>query len=298
MPRVGSITPNRIDSALDDLRPLPAKPSGRRWRAASSTAFALLILVGLGRSAGAATIAAWDTSGLTAAANGFGPSPFAPTAMDANVTVGGLTRGSGVGTTGTAANRAWGGVSWMATTEAAAITANQFATFTVTAAAGFQVSFTTINPFDYRRSATGPGNGRLQYQIGGGAFVDGPTISYPTTASTGDKAGPIDLSSIADLQNVPAGTTVTFRIVNWGGTSTTGTWYIFDRAISTASDFEIDGTVATAVTATSVGVETAADGTGTVVPARRSRADNRSPSMPSGARRAARSRAPRRRPGR
>ena len=237
----------------------------RRVKSITKT-FAFLLVAAFAPSAGAATIAAWDTSTLTAAANGYGPSPFTPTAKDPNVTVGGLTRGSGVATTGTAANRAWGGVSWMATTEAAAIAANQYATFTVTAASGFQVSFTTINPFDYRRSATGPGNGRLQYQVGGGAFVDGPTISYPTTASTGDKAGPVDLSSIADLQNVPAGTTVTFRIVNWGGTSTSGSWYIFDRAISSAPDFEIDGTVSTAVTPTSVGVETAADGGGSVAP--------------------------------
>ena len=266
MRRVGSNTPTLIDSALlDDLRPLPAKGTEGRWRVAIAAAFALLSLAGLTRSAGAATIAAWDTSPLTAATNGYGPSPFTPTAKDANVTVVGLTRGSGVATTGTAAGRAWGGVSWTAASEAAAITASQFATFTVSAAPGFQVSFTTIGRFDYRRSAGGPPNGRLQYQLGSGAFVDGPAVNYSSSSSSGALAGPIDLSSITDLQNVPAGTTVTFRIVNWGGASG-GSWYIFDQAVTNAPDFEIDGTVATAVTATSVGVETAANGTGAVVP--------------------------------
>jgi len=34
---------------------------------------------------------------------------------------------------------------------------------------------------------------------------------------------------------------VTFRIVNWGGTSASGTWYIFDVANSTAPDFVVQG---------------------------------------------------------
>ena len=58
---------------------------------------------------------------------------------------------------------------------------------------------------------------------------------------------PIDLSGIAALQDVGAGTNVTFRIVNWGGTSSGGTWYIFDVANSTALDFEVRGTVSPAV---------------------------------------------------
>ena len=76
------------------------------------------------------------------------------------------------------------------------------------------------------------------------------------------------LTGVTALQNVPAGTVVTFRIVNWGATGTTGTWYIFDVANTTADDFEIQGTVAPAgPVATQVRVETAADGSGVVVPA-------------------------------
>jgi hypothetical protein len=58
---------------------------------------------------------------------------------------------------------------------------------------------------------------------------------------------PIDLSGIAALQDVGAGTNVTFRIVNWGGTSSNGTWYIFDVSNSIALDFELRGTVSPAV---------------------------------------------------
>jgi hypothetical protein len=49
------------------------------------------------------------------------------------------------------------------------------------------------------------------------------------------------------LQNVNSGTTVTFRVVNWGGTSSSGTFYVYDVANSSASDFLIDGSIAAAV---------------------------------------------------
>jgi predicted extracellular nuclease len=191
----------------------------------------------------AATLAAWDVNGLAGGANNFGASPLPPTTAAANLTVGGLTRGTGVGATGTAAARAWGGVDWLGASAAAAVTANDFATVSITPNAGFQVSFSAIPKFDYRRSATGAATGVVQYQVGAGAFTDITTVSYTATAATGGSISAIDLSGIAALQNVPPGTTVTFRIVNYGGTSASGTWYIFDVANSTAADFQIDGTV-------------------------------------------------------
>ena len=42
-----------------------------------------------------------------------------------------------------------------------------------------------------------------------------------TTTSVGDPIPPIDLSSIPELQNLPAGTTVTFRLYGWGNNNTT-----------------------------------------------------------------------------
>ena len=45
-----------------------------------------------------------------------------------------------------------------------------------------------------------------------------------------------------------AGTNITFRIVNWGATSSSGTWYIFDVADSTALDFAVLGSVSPALT--------------------------------------------------
>src|SRR5205814_5837580 len=95
-----------------------------------------------------------------------------------------------------------------------------------------------------RHSSTGPINGSLQYQIGSGPFTEIAAFSYPSNTSSGGSLSPMDLSAISALQNVGAGTNVTFRIVNWGGTSSAGTWYIFDVASSTAPDFVVQGNVA------------------------------------------------------
>ena len=185
------------------------------------------------------TLAGWDVSAQT----NFGFSPLAPTTKATGVTVQGLTRGPGVATSGTGALRAWGGTSFTNTTSANAIALGQFVTFSIAPQSGYKVSFTNINRFDYRRSATGAAKGLVQYQLNSGAFSDITNILYTDSTSSGSSIGQIDLSGIAALQNVGSGTNVTFRIVNYGGTSSAGTWYIFDVANSTALDFAVQGVV-------------------------------------------------------
>ncbi len=215
----------------------------RAWIGPACAIFALVTAV----PADASIIAGWDFNSLPGGTNNFGPSPFAATTADANVSVGGLTRGSGVGTTGTGAARAWGGNGWDSADSAAAITAGDFATFTVQADAGFTLSLSSIDPFEYRRSGTGPANGLVQYSLGG-AFTDIAPVSYSSSSSSGASLSPIDLSGIADLQNLAASTLVTFRIVNWGGTSGAGTWYLFDVGNDAgANDFAVNGSTAIAV---------------------------------------------------
>jgi hypothetical protein len=193
-------------------------------------------------------LAGWDMSGQT----NFGGSPLAPTTNAPNLAIVGMTRGSGVGTAGTAAARGWGGTTWNSTSEADAIAANEFATFSVTPQSGYKASFSSISQFSYRRSGTGPTNSELQYQIGAGAYTDLAALSYPSNATAGATLSPIDLSGIAALQNVAAGTTVTFRLVNWAATGSGGTWYIYDAANSAAPDFAISGTVTAASSLTPI----------------------------------------------
>ncbi len=173
-------------------------------------------------AANAAVVAGWSFTGLT----GYGASPQAATSFDANVTVGGLTRGSGIGTTPTAAGNAWGGTMGAARIDAAtAISNSQFATFTVTAAAGYAVSFSQIDAYNVRRSSTGPANGQWQYSVDSSAFSNiGSALAFTVTSSGGTTMSAVDLSGFSALQSVAAGSAVTFRMVMYANTGT-GTFY-------------------------------------------------------------------------
>ena len=185
------------------------------------------------------TLVGWDVSAVT----GYGISPLPPTTNAPNLTTVGLTRGSGMVINGNGAGSAWGGVNFTNASAALAVAANKVITFSVMVNAGYRVSFTTVSRFDYRRSSTGPASGVLQYQVGSGAFNDITNLNYSVSASGGGSIGAIDLTGFAALQNVGAGTNVTFRIVNYQGTGSTGTWYVYDVANSTAPDLALSGTV-------------------------------------------------------
>ena len=171
------------------------------------------------------------------------PDPLLSTTNAPNVAVVGLTRGSGVTTINSAAARAWGGNGFDSANVNAAATANDFTTVGITANAGYKISFSSVSRFDYRRSSTGPTSGVMQYQVGTNAFVSFITNSYSSSASAGASLATVDLSTTAALQNVGLGTNVTFRIVNFGASASTGTWYIYDVANSTALDFSVSGSV-------------------------------------------------------
>src|SRR4030095_5449837 len=84
------------------------------------------------------TLVGWDVSGQAGGLGNFGPSPLTPTTNAANLTVVGLTRGSGVAQVGTGALRGWGGTSFNNITSANAINSNQLVSFNVTATGGYQ----------------------------------------------------------------------------------------------------------------------------------------------------------------
>jgi hypothetical protein len=203
----------------------------------------LMLLAGWPVTSMAAVLAGWDVHALPGGTNAFGTSPLAASSADANLTVGGLTRGSGVGTTGAGAGRGWGGTTWTAASAAAAAISGEFISWTMAAKTGYRLSITSISRFDYRRSSSGATSGVLQYQVGSGLFIDAATLAYPSTANGGASIAAIDLSAVSALQNVPSSTTVTFRVLNYGAIGATGTWYAFDQANSTANDLEVSGSV-------------------------------------------------------
>ncbi|MEC3877672.1 Calx-beta domain-containing protein [Chryseobacterium salviniae] len=163
-------------------------------------------------------LAAWDTNGLSSC----GVSPLAPTTTASNVSVEGLTRGSGV-TSSSCAASTWGGSSWATTTVLnTAISTNDFFTFTINANTGNTLSLSSIDMYAYRTSA-GPTLSQIQYSIDGGASYN--NIGSPITITTSISLYTIDLSSISALQNITSSTTVSFRVVNYNASST-GNFYI------------------------------------------------------------------------
>ncbi|WP_298152525.1 YDG domain-containing protein [Flavobacterium sp.] len=202
-------------------------------------------------TAAAVSIVAWNTSTEIGGANFFGTSPFVPTTNAANVTNGSLIRGTGVATsnvpTANGASRGWGGIGWAANS-AAAISGDKVLTFTTKANTDYTLSLTSLSPFSYRRSSTGPSSAELQYKIDAGAYTTITTFALTNTASSGATISNTDLTGITALQNVPSTSTITFRIVPYGASSTTGTFYIYDVANSTASDLSVNGIVTYAPT--------------------------------------------------
>ena len=155
-------------------------------------------------------------------------------AGDANTL--GLTRGSGL-KAGTA-SKGWGASGWAATS-AAGITGNKFITFGLTVTGGYKTSLSSID-LHYRRTSDGPANVLLQYQLNNGAWVtvSDVTNAFPDTSSSGANAT-LNVSNVAALQNIAAGTNVNFRLTPYGATASTGTWYIYNQ---TGNDLTIKGT--------------------------------------------------------
>ena len=114
--------------------------------------FVILIALMNTNIIGQTDLVKFSFNGLSA----YGPSPLTPSVTAANVTAVGLTRGSGLGTSGTAGLNAWGGsAANTAATQAAATSSNNVVTFSLTANTGYKLSLTQILAYNIRRSGTG-----------------------------------------------------------------------------------------------------------------------------------------------
>jgi hypothetical protein len=201
------------------------------------TAFFLLLSVFIVYSV-KGQIICWEPAGLT----GFGPSPWPVSYADINLSAGGLTRGVGVTTAGSAAANGWGGTGFNYSTSAAGITANAFVTFTIEANDGYLVSLSSLD-LNYRRSSSGPPSALVQYQTGTGPYTDIGTIAFPSSSSGGGSIPQISLTAFPDLQNAGHGTPVTIRIVPYGASAPSGTWYVFSVTNPSGYDLKMNGTV-------------------------------------------------------
>jgi hypothetical protein len=168
-----------------------------------------------------------------------GASPLTASAAATGVSTTGLTRGSGMGAG--SADGVWGGNGFTSSDLNTAVSASDFATFTVTVDSTVSISFTEVAPYNIRRSVTGPTTGIWQYAIGASSFSNiGSEIAWgASTTTSGNTQAAIDLSGISSLQNV-TGATVTFRIVSWSGSGVTGTWYVNNLS---GNDLVVNGNI-------------------------------------------------------
>ncbi len=189
-------------------------------------------------------ILGWNVAGQS----NYGTQGLAATMVAAGITNSlGLTRGSGVSTSGSAASNAWGGRNW-ASTSSNGISGNEYASFGMTVSAGEVVSLSTID-MNYRRGSQGPPSGLWQYQLSGGAWTNiiDVTNEFPSTSGTGAAISAISLAGISAVQNLAAGAVVNIRVVPYGSTSTLGPWYVYDLP---GDDLIVGGTVTPVQTAT------------------------------------------------
>ncbi len=177
-----------------------------------------------------AQLIGWDASNN---GGGFGASPWAPVTLNSNLAMSntGLIRGSSIMTSGTPAGGCWGGGGggW-GTTDAGSVY------FSFTANAGYKVSLSSISSA-LRRSNSGPTTCNVEYSLNGGAYTLVGTWNVSSTSGTTGTANSTNLSAVALLQNVAAGTVIKFRISFPGASG--GNWYL----TGSTNSLRLNGTV-------------------------------------------------------
>jgi hypothetical protein len=186
------------------------------------------------------TLATWEPSTLIQ--GGYNVANFLPNTLNVNITApSGLTRGSGVSLPGTTvSNGYWGGTNFSTTDAQAGINANKFVKFSLKSKNAKSVNYHAIDKFNIRINNIGPIQYQIDYQLDNGLFSPIATITGPTRTTGNYLLGPIDLSKIAGLQNVPSSSTITFRITPFDA-SGNGTFLIGSGVNDTIPDLTIIG---------------------------------------------------------
>ncbi len=179
--------------------------------------------------------AGWDMTGIPE----WGASPMNATLNNSNgnITIGGLTKTEFTSSGSPGANN-WGGNDFSGNT--AWQSAAKYASFTVTSAKTFSVNDLILR---LRFTATGPATTALAYQINDGTLTLIEEHAFADAKPSGtSNYGPYTYTMPAALQNLAAGTVVTFRLIpvasSW---STTGNWYISNNGF-TGEPLKINGT--------------------------------------------------------
>lgn len=156
---------------------------------------------------------------------------FDATSKDINLQTATISRGAGI--TPSALNNAFSATGYVAAgTKADALSNDEYFEITLESKNNHRLFLNTLN-YNIRRSGTGPNAFQWQYSLDNfdTAGVDvGAEGSYTGTATNGVAMPAIDLSAVPDLQDLPSGTKVTFRLYAWGASAGTGTFAIGRRS--------------------------------------------------------------------
>lgn len=146
---------------------------------------------------------------------------------DANISVNGICRGSGVNenTGGTYNSNNW--------TSATSLDPNDYLEWSLTPNSNYQVSLTTLD-LRYDRSPSGPSQLEIQIDTGSGFSV---IFTDNTVDDLGENNSGIDLSSFTNITN-----TITFRLYAYNASSTAGTFDI-EEYTATNKGIIVNGTV-------------------------------------------------------
>ena len=145
-----------------------------------------------------------------------------PDELNDGLTATGLTKGAGMRNDVIKFTHYWGGrgSSTNKTGPEEAIVKSKFYTLSFTPKAGKSLSLNSIKPLKIRIFSVGPTHLLLQYSLDGTLYKDITTLTIERPKIFSDLELPgCDLSAIKELQQVQAGTTVSFRLVPWGATT-------------------------------------------------------------------------------
>ncbi len=148
-----------------------------------------------------------------------------------------LKRGSGI--TGYGLDNGFSSNNWTST-----LSTNRYYEFSIQPKTNYKVSLSTLDA-KLRCSSYGPKNYIWKYSIdGGNTFIEISGGTLYSSNDTGKDQTQINLSGIAELQNVTAPSTIIFRVYAWNASATSGTFaFGLTPSNTTANCLAIGGTV-------------------------------------------------------
>ncbi len=178
------------------------------------------------------TMGRWEMCGLSGT-----PTSVTATGVLSNVTFSTLTRGAGL--SGSSATNGFSSTGW-STSSSLSTSNNDYYEFTITPAAGYKMSISTLKIRDQVSSTSSSFDVYLRY--GDDSYAG--NLSTWTPANTSANNRTINLSGVTALQNRT--TPVTFRVYGTDANSSTTTSYRFDCQGTSAGNFrgvDVDGSV-------------------------------------------------------